>query len=143
MNNLKFVKFIGYGLLAISVLITIAFLGSSNFTTKEFPMTDIILNWTYLMLVLASIVAVVMPLINIAKNPRAMVGSLVGFGIIAALLLVCYLMASDEVVVTPAMTYDNKTALLVTDAGLYATYITFVVAVIAIIGGELFKVFKR
>lgn len=143
MKNMKFVKFIGYGLLAISVLITFAFLGSSNFTTKEFPLTDLMLNWTYLMLVLAAIVAVVMPLINIVKNPRAMVGSLVGFGIIAVLVLVCYLMASDEPVVTVSTTFDNKAALLVTDAGLYATYITFVVAIVAIIGGELFKVFKR
>lgn len=143
MKNMKFVRFIGYGLLAISVIITIAFLATSDFTTNEYPLTDTILQWTYAMIILAAVLSLVMPLINIVKNPKAMVRSLMGVGIIVVLILVCYLMADTTPVTTPSSTYDGRADLLVTDTGLYATYITFVAAIVAVIGGELLQVFKK
>lgn len=141
---MKYISFIGYGLLAASVIIVIAFLASSNFTVEEYPMVDTILNWTYFMLVLAGVSAVALPMMNILKNPKAMLRSLIGFGVVAVVVLVCYLMADTTPVVTVAKdVFDNPVALLLSDTGLYATYFAFAVAVVAIVGGELFKVFKR
>lgn len=141
---MKFIRFIGYGLLAISVILIVAFIATSNFTALEFPMVDVVLNWTYFVLGLAAVLAVLMPLYNMIKNPKAMVRSLAGMGVVVVVILVCYIMADDTPLVTVAnATFDNKASLLLSDTGLYATYFAFAVAIIAIVAGELLKVFKR
>lgn len=138
------IKFIGYGLLAISVILVVAFIATSNFTALEFPMVDVILNWTYIVLGLAIVLALIMPIYNMVKNPKGMVRSMIGMGIVVAVLLICYLMADDTPLVTAAKeTFDNPVSLLLSDTGLYATYFAFAVAIITIVGGEILKVFKR
>ena len=140
---MKYVSYMGYGLLAISIIIIITFLATANFTTQEFPQADLLLYWTYLMIVLASVCAVILPIFNIAKDPKAMIRTLIGLGAMVLVLLVCYLMADATPVVTPAATFDNRFALIASDTGLYATYLAFAVAVIAIVAGEIWKVVKK
>lgn len=142
---MKYISFIGYGLLTISVIIIIAFLATGNFTVGalDFPLADVLLYWTYFVLGLAAISAIVLPLINIVQNPKAMLRSLMGMGIVVVVFIVCYLMADDTPLVTPIGTIDNKTALVVSDTGLFATYLAFAGAILAIVVGELAKVFKR
>lgn len=143
MKFMKYISYIGYVLLAVSAIIFIAFLATSNFSQEEFPLADLVLNWTYSMIAIASVVAVILPLINMAKNPKAMIRTLIGVGAVGLVVLVCYLMADDTAIVTPGKTFDNRSELIISDTGLYATYFAFTVAILTIIGGEVYKLFRR
>lgn len=141
---MKYIKFIGYALLAVSVVLIVVFLATSNFTTKEFPLSDAILYWTYLMLGVASVTAIVLPTVNMMKSPKAMMRSLVGIGAVVIVVAICYFMADDTPIVTAAKeVMDDRTALIVSDTGLFATYFAFIAVVVAIIAGEVMNVFKR
>ena len=140
---MKYISYIGYGLLAISVILFITFLGTGNFSSQEFPFADLLLYWMYAMIISASALAVILPMINMASDPKKMVGSLIGGGAMVLLVLVCYLMADATPIVGAGVTYDDRFELLSSDTGLYATYFTFAGAVIAIIVGEVWKMVKR
>lgn len=127
-----------------SVIILLAFIATSNSVLEEYPMADLALRWTYFMMFAAAILAVGLPLINMLKDPKSMLRSLSGVGIVAVVILICYLMAdSTPITLVGDKVIDDKATLLVSDTGLYATYAAFGIAIISIVAGEIYKVFKK
>lgn len=127
-------------MILISVLVTIvpfALQGDS-----PVPEVDTMLRWTYVMLGLSAVCVVVLPLFNLAKNPKSALRSLMGLGIVAIVVIIAYSLSSSADIVTATKTYNNAMELKLSDTGLYTTYVAFAVAVLSILVTEVYKLFK-
>lgn len=134
---MKYIKYIGYAMLGISVLVLIL-----AFFSKGDSGIDLMLYWTYVLLGLTILAALLFPLINIVTNPKGAIRSLIGLVIIAAVLVVSYAVSSDTPIITPVATFDNPFTLKFTDMGLYTTYIALGAALLAVLFGEIRAMFK-
>lgn len=137
---MKYLSIIRYVLILISVLVTIvpfALQGDS-----PVPEVDTMLRWTYVMLGLSAVCVVVLPLFNLAKNPKSALRSLMGLGIVAIVVIIAYSLSSSADIVTATKTYNNAMELKLSDTGLYTTYVAFAVAVLSILVTEVYKLFK-
>lgn len=144
MKLMKYISFLGYALILVSVIIFAVFFGTSDFTTQTFPQADLLLTWTYSMCIISALAAVLLPVVTMINNPKAMVRSLAGIGIVVVFILICYLLADDSpLVMVGGDVIEDRTQLIVSDTGLFATYASFVIAVVAIIGGEVYKLLKK
>lgn len=144
MKLMKYISFLGYALILVSVIIFAVFFGTSDFTAQVFPQADLLLSWTYAMCLISAVSAVLLPVITMLNNPKAMVRSLIGIGTVVVFILICYLLADDSpLVMVGGDVIEDRTQLVVSDTGLFATYASFVIAVVAIVGGEIYKLLKR
>lgn len=127
-----------YALLAVCVVMLVLV-----FVLPNDQGVGIILSWTYILLGLAILSAVVFPLINLAQNPKGALRSLIGVGIVVVVVGISLALSSTEPMpLSDKTTYDDTFGLLVTDAGLYTTYIALAVAILVTILGEIRNSFK-
>lgn len=140
---MKYISFIRYGLIAISLVILAIFLATNNETAGTYPYIDLLLKWTYAVLAVSVGAVVILPLLSMAKNPKGTIRTLIGVGILLLIVGVSYALADGTTIVTPAKTYDNVIELKASDTGLYATYFAFAAAIVAIVAGELVKLFRK
>lgn len=159
MNNekiFKYIKLLSYVLLGLGVVVFIYFLiaamtqsqpsseeGMSAWSAGTVKGTNLMLIYTYILLFITILVALIFPLINIIKNPKGSMGSLIGMLIMIVVLGVTYLFSSSEPIETPVAVYDQVGWLRISDMGLYTAYIMLVVAFGAILFGELKNAFKK
>lgn len=97
----------------------------------------------YILLAVATISAVVFPLINSLKNPKGFVMSGIGVGGLLVLFLIAYAMAGGEL--TPkyqALGVTTEASSKLIGAGLTLFYLVFVLAVIGMIYSEINKALK-
>lgn len=129
----KLLSIFKYVLLAISALtiLSIFFLGEDGGT-------NVMLVWTYILLGLTLAAALVFPLINLVQNPKAAMRSLIGLGVMIVVLAVSYAMSNTDPVVNSAGGFfTDPSELIVTDMGLYTTYIALGAAILAVVFGEV------
>ncbi|MFI3267515.1 MAG: hypothetical protein R3Y51_02235 [Rikenellaceae bacterium] len=115
------------------------------FLQAEGEVTDVdtMLNWTYGLLGLTIVAVVVLPLFNLAKNPKAALRSLVGILVVGIVFAIAYSLSSDAPIeVSAAKVYSDPAELKLSDTGLFMTYAAFGVAIISILFGEVYKLFK-
>lgn len=158
MNNkiFKYIKILSYVLLGLGVAAFVYFLVASitmpqlsteaGFTAwgkGAVSGTNVMLVYTYILFALTLLLAVIFPVINIIKNPKGSMRSLLGLLMMIVVLGISLIFASGEAIVTPVDTFDNVFTLKMADMGLYAAYIMFVAAFVAIIFGELRNAFKK
>ncbi len=156
MNNkaFKYVKYLSYLLFAGGIIAIAYFLVMSAVRPEqslEFQSTvgaargtGVMLGYTYALLAIATIVALVFPLINIVKNPKGSMRTLMGLLLMVVVLGVGYLLSSSAPVPNSAGGYfEDAATLKLTDTGLYATYIMMVVAFGVIIFGEVKNAIKK
>lgn len=104
---------------------------------------DLMLWCMYAFLGIAILFALVMPLASLAKNPKAAVGSLLGVAAVAVVIIAAYLLSSDMPIPNSGGGFfEDPTVLKISDTGLFATYAAFIIAIVAIIGGEIHSLFK-
>jgi len=146
MDN-KLFKIIAYSLLGLSALLGIYFFAVTEFDLSpngNVPTTTgVMLNYTYILTIIAALTAIVFSVIGMAQNPKKAKSALIG---IAAIVLVCvigYLLAGNEAhidlegnVLADAATSQKS------EAGLIAFYILAVGAIGSIIFAEVSKIFK-
>lgn len=122
-----------YVLLAVSVvsLVPIFMYGDDGL--------DFALIWAYILLGIGVLSAIVMSFINIGKNPGGAKRSLIGLGVLAAVLIISYFLSNTTPVVYSGgkKEYTDVFGLLVTDMGLYTAYFALIGALIAVIVGEV------
>lgn len=133
----KALSLLKYALLAVCVITLILV-----FTMDNGSGVDAILIWAYILLGIAIAAAVLLPLINLAQNPKGAMRSLLGLGVMVVVLGISYAVSSSEPIVTPVATFDNPTILKWTDTGLYLGYIALFGAIIVAILGEIRNSFK-
>jgi len=136
MGNTKLFRIILIVLLGLSGLLSILFyLGVVS--------EGLLINWCYVLLGIATLVAIVFPIITMAQNPKNAKSALIG---VVALVVVCaigYFLSGNEVhmdvdgnVLADAATSQKS------EAGLIAFYILAICAIGTIIFAEVSKMFK-
>jgi len=107
--------------------------------------TDMVLIWSYILLILTAIAALVFPLVTVFTNTKALVrlvGVLAGAAI---LILISYLLASDNPIniigYTGTANRDPGTLKMV-DTTLFVTYMLFGLALLSILYSIISKAFK-
>ena len=103
---------------------------------------DLLLYWMYAMLGLAIACTLIFSVFSLAQNPKSAVQSLLGLVALIVVIGVAWAFSSDAPVVTPTAEYTDSFSLKLTDTALYATYACMVLAVVAIIIGEIRNAFK-
>jgi len=98
---------------------------------------NVMLIYAYVLLAIAIVVALIFPLINIIRNPKGAMRSLLGLGIMIVILALTYFFSSDAPVQLPDQLITNPFVLRVSDMGLYTAYIMLVAAFLCIIYGEV------
>ncbi len=133
---MKFLPILKFVLAAISVvLVLVFFLGWVD--------VDAMLIWNYVLLALAIALIIILPAINMIKNPKGAIGSLIGLAIIVVLSGITYAMASDTPVVNSGGGFfEDAMTLKLTDVGLYLTYISLAAAVLVAVLGEVRNALK-
>ncbi len=137
---MKYLSIIRIVLIVISVLIVAIPFFSQG--AEPQPEVDMMLRWTYAMIGMALAAVVVLPIFNIAKNPKSALRSLIGLAIVAVIVLIAYALSDATPIQTPSNTYVNPTELRLSDTGLITTYIAFGVAILSIVVTEVYKLFK-
>lgn len=140
---MKYISFVRYGLIAISLVILFLFLGTMNQTTGTYPYIDLLMRWTYVMLYISVAAVIILPLIEMAKNPKGAKRTLLGVVVLVVIVGISFALSSGAPVTSPSKTYENVTELRLSDTGLIATYIAFFLAVAAIVVGEVIKLFRK
>lgn len=135
MNN-KIFKIILSALLGLSALLSVLFM-------FDVVSEGLLINWCYALIVIATVSAVVFPILTMAQNPKKAKNALIG---VAGLVVVCvigYVMAGSEL----HQTIDGKeladeATSKKSEAGLIAFYILIIGAVGSIVFAEVSKMFK-
>lgn len=139
---MKYLSIIRIVLIVISVaIVAAAFLTQGS---APEPNVDAMLRWTYAMVGIATLSAVLLPLVNIAKNPKSAVRSLIGLAIVAVVVLIAYALSDATPVYTPgnAEGYTDALELRLSDTGLITTYIALGIAIASIVVTEVYNLFK-
>lgn len=106
--------------------------------------TDIFLYAGYLLTALGVLLAIVLPLIKSLDNPKSLLGTVVGFLVIAGLFFVAYSIADSEV--TPKFAADpyniSPTSAKAVGGMLITVYALFCIAIAGIVITEITKIVK-
>ncbi|MFI3262773.1 MAG: hypothetical protein R3Y26_07675 [Rikenellaceae bacterium] len=137
---MKYLSILRYALTIVSIVIVmLPFIQGGGETTD----VDTMLNWTYGLVFFTIAAVIVLPLLNIAKNPKAAVRSLVGILIVGVIFAIAYsLSSSTPIEVSASKVYDNPLELKLSDTGLFMTYAAFGLSILSIFFGEVYKLFK-
>lgn len=132
LNIIKFV-FIAISVVTISTLLFM----------REGDAVDIMLKWSYVLMGIAIAILIVMPAINLAKNPKGAVRSLAGLLALVVLAAIFYAMSSATPVIgSDGTVFDKPAELKWTDTGLYLTYFALAGAIVVALFGEIRNSFK-
>ena len=130
-----------FGMYAI-VGITVLFLVIAGFSYSKTNEVDLLLNISYVLVFLALALSLVLPLINAIKNPKSLIRGGIAIGALGSIFAVCYSSASTEI--TPLYKNLGVSVQQIQLSGglIQITLILVVIAVIAVILGELSKVVR-
>src|SRR5690606_13802204 len=135
MNN-KLFSIILYVLLGLSAVLSVLFF-------MDIVSEGMLINWCYILLGIATLTAIVFPIMTMAQNPKNAKNALIGIVGLAVVFAIGYAMAGNEEVfdASAKLLADESTSQL-SEAGLNAFYILGVGAIGVIIFSEVSKIFK-
>lgn len=126
----------------MGVSVAIALLFFANIVNEE-----LFIMWAYVLVAIATVLAVAFPIIFFALNPKNAVKALLGIGAVGVVFLIAYLMADATPIVTATSALDenfsNPSTLRIADTGILATYILLGVAVVSLLLTGLRSIFNR
>lgn len=136
MANNKIFNIILYALLGVSALLSVMF-------AFDALSEGILILWCYILLGIATVTAIVFPIITMAQNPKKAKNAVIGIIGIAAICGIGYALAgSEEAFDANAKLLADSTTSKISEAGLIAFYILAVGAIGSIIFSEVSKIFK-
>lgn len=140
----KILKIVTIVIFAITVVILgfFAFGGEvpdQLYTTPVY--TASLLNWAYILFIIAVISAVIFPIVRLFTRPKQAMKSFIGLAALAVVVLIAYAMADGTPMNIIGYTgSDNVPSRLVfSDTIIYTMYILFGAAIIAIFATELLR----
>lgn len=135
MNN-KLFSIILYVLLGLSAVLSVLFF-------MDIVSEGMLIDWCYILLGIATLTAIVFPIMTMAQNPKNAKNALIGIVGLAVIFALGYFMAGDEEVfdASAKLLADASTSQL-SEAGLNAFYILGLGAIGVIIFSEVSKIFK-
>ena len=128
-------KIIMYVLIGISVVFSALFF-------MESIDESLFLNWSYILLGIATVAAIVFPIINIVQNPKKAKMVIAGIVGLAVVLGISYAMASGQEIKLGEDNIISASTVKMVDAGLIMTYILGGLSVAAAIFDGVSKMFK-
>lgn len=134
---LKFSKYILYLLFGLGILLTVLF-----FINQD-GLMDTYLFYAYILFFVGAVLAVVLPLIGLAQNPKGLKKSLFGVLLAVALVGISYLIASGDPVSVNLTEEPSTLTYKITDAGLILTYILLAISFFSIIAGSVMNVVRK
>ena len=118
--------------------------GTEGTPIEEPLVTNGILQWAFILLIMTTLPALLSPLINFIRNPKNVTKVLITLGIVGVVIVVAYLLASDEVMnIAQYSGPDNVPATLKrADTMIFLVYILLGGALISILFTEIVRLFK-
>lgn len=148
----KIVTIILWVLILVSAILIVSLMANvgedykTNATLAGWINTNLI--WAYILIVIGAGVAIIAGVIHMFTDKRAAKKGLISIAFLGVVALISYLMASPEIPKFPGVdkyiangSLTSQVAKLI-DTGLYATYILFGLAVLAIAYSTVSKIFK-
>lgn len=140
-NTIKRILRVGlWVLLGVSALITILFVSQLDATApkaEQGGVAEPMIVWSYILLGIAAFFTVFFPILFIIKYPRRAVKLLVSMLILAGVFGVSYLLADATPIQTATASmnpdFSDRGVLLLTDTGIYATYILIGAAILLLV----------
>ncbi len=133
--NSKSLKIVKYALFIISVIVGVCFY---MFNGDGNAMVSTILNWAYVLIILAIALVLVLPIFF--RNGKGGKKNLLEFGLLAVLLILSYLFASgNEVALAGGVHMPSHSVLKWTDTLLILSILLLVIAFLAAVLGGLYK----
>jgi len=137
MNKNKLIfNVILYSLLGLSALLSILF-------AFDIVSEGMLIMWCYILLGIATVTAVVFPIITMAQNPKKAKNAVIGIVALAIICGISYsLSGNEEIFDANAKLLADSSISQISEGGLIATYILLAGAVGVIIFSEVSKIFK-
>ena len=155
MSNIsKITSVLLYVLMAISVVLLIMFYkvtadipAETDFDTQieiYGGILDLILSWSFVLLIMAAVAAVVFPLVRMFTRPKEAVKALMSFAVVAVFVVIAYVLADDTILELPGYNGNDNVPGTLRFAGtmLWTTYLLFIGAIASIFYVEISKIFK-
>ena len=105
-------------------------------------MLDLGLYITYALIFIAVASMIVFPIFHMLREPKLLLRSAIGIGIVVVIFVVSYAMADSEVNLKAAALGITTTTSKLIGAGLIMFYITLILSIIGLIYSEISKAFK-
>lgn len=135
MNN-KLLEIILYVLLGISTLLSVLFY--VNIISE-----GILINWCYLLFGIATLTAIVFPIIAMIQNPKNAKNALIGVVSLLVIVGIAYALAGgEEIYNANAILLADASTSKWSEAGIISVYILAIAAIGTIIFSEVSKIFK-
>ncbi len=150
MNIQRISSIVLWILLALSVvLVGIFYFGNYVPGTEGTPMeepliTNKILLWAFILMILTLIVALVFPLIYIIMNPKSAIRLVIILAVVAVFVFIAYSLGSDEIMNMPGYNGPDNVGpvLKKADAGLILAFFLLIGALGSILYTEISKIVK-
>jgi hypothetical protein len=138
-----------YALMGISVLLMVIFYfggdvpGTENTPMREPVVTETLLTWSYILVGLAALAALIFPLIRMVLNPKNTKKTLIGIVGIAIIVFIAWQFSSGEVLPLATENPDNVPAVLkFAGTQLGTMYILLILAIFSIFYTEIRNLFR-
>lgn len=135
-NIANITRWILYLLLALSVIPGVLFYA-------DLLDTELFINWAKLLLIVGVAVMVISPIYGFVTNPQNIVKLLISLAVMVVVIIIAYSLAGNDFTEyrLEELKATVETSTMV-GVGLYATYITFGLTVVAIFYASVIKIFK-
>ena len=146
----KIINILLWVLMGISILLAVLFYlgkivpGTEGTNMEEPVITETFLRWAYVMAIGAASVTLIFSVVNMILNPKSIKQTIIGVVGAAVLIVVSYMLASDQILSMPGYegTGNEPTTLKWAGTALYSTYILAILAILSILYAEVAKFFK-
>ena len=143
----KYLNILTIVMVVITLVIFGLFLFGGNvpnqlYTTPVY--TGTLLTWCYILGVIAVILALIFPLINLFTRPKQAVKTFIGLGIIFILILIAYALSDGTPLDIPGYNGPDNVPgrVIMADTLIYTISFLLVGAFLAIIGTSIYRKFK-
>ncbi|MFA8298554.1 MAG: hypothetical protein ACEPOV_00140 [Hyphomicrobiales bacterium] len=142
-NISKYIKWFLYLLLIFSFGLGIYYLLGTDLDDRSNSIYDVILWYSYILILVTAAIAIIAPAINLIFNPKGAVNILIAVLIMVIIWFISYGLASDALTIKQSVELGITAGTSkIVGAGLYFTYITLGLAVLSIIGTSVIRIFK-
>lgn len=144
MDSKKILNIVTIIMFAVTVVLLGLFLFGGDvpnqlYTTPIY--TGALLNWSYILCVIAIVAAIIFPIARLVTRPKEAMKSFLGLAALAIIVGVAYAMSDGTPMkITGYNGPDNVPPMLVfSDTIIYTMYFLFVGAILAIFGSEIYR----
>ena len=149
---MKYIKYFTWLLAGISIIIILLFFRdteslSNTANAARWDMLDMYLQWAYILLGIATVAALVLPLVYMIKNPHMLKKTALFVGLLAGVLIIAYLLASSSPLPADVLAKTDVRPtpgdLKLTDTALISMYILLGAAVLSIFAGGIVNLVRN